>query len=232
MKTPITLAKMKYHFHYNAWRYVLLVALSIFGWNIIYTTTSYRPPENKKINFYISSSGTEASQLDTYMTSLLETTFTDMEEMTAVVMASNDGSDPYTTMQLSTYIMAGEGDVYMLSVDDFKSYSQSGGMLPLEGHVESGAIDPMDSDLTVGYQTFIDGNETHLYGIPTDKLFGMMEQFGTDNRGMVLCIMARSGNEENAAKFINQLFIDMKQDPPEWLDNYDLYVESQATDQP
>ena len=227
MKTPITKSRIRHHFQYNGWKYLVLVAASIFGWNLIYTTTSYRPPEDKRINFYVSSSGTDSAAVDEYLAQLQQTVFPDMEEMTCVAMSSNDGADVYVNMQLSTYIMAGEGDVYLINRNDFSNYAQGGGMASLDEYLAAGVLSTQDLDLSFGYKAEDEAGETHLYGIPTDQLFGLMERFGIDNREMVLCVLVRSGNEENAVKFINQLILDMKQDPPEWLDQYNAYVGSQ-----
>ena len=42
MRLPITRERIRTHFHYAWWQYVLLVCLAIFGWNLLYTTTPWQ----------------------------------------------------------------------------------------------------------------------------------------------------------------------------------------------
>ena len=51
-KMPITGRKIRNHFHYSFWKYLLLIVIAMFGWNLLYTTTRYRSPENLKVEFY------------------------------------------------------------------------------------------------------------------------------------------------------------------------------------
>ena len=48
---PITSRKIRNHFHYSFWKYLLLIAIVFFGWNLIYTTTRYRSPDTLKVEF-------------------------------------------------------------------------------------------------------------------------------------------------------------------------------------
>ena len=49
---PITKNKIRNHFHYSFWKYLVLIAIALFGWNLIYTSTRYQSPENLKVEFY------------------------------------------------------------------------------------------------------------------------------------------------------------------------------------
>ena len=42
MRLPSTRERIRTHFQYAWWQYVLLVCLAVFGWNLLYTTTRYR----------------------------------------------------------------------------------------------------------------------------------------------------------------------------------------------
>ena len=55
MKTPLTKERLKHHLAYNSWKYLLLVVLCVLGWNLIYTTTAYRPPVEKIVDVYLCS---------------------------------------------------------------------------------------------------------------------------------------------------------------------------------
>ncbi len=64
MKTPLTKARWKHHLAYNGWKYILVLILSIIGWNLIYTMTAYRPPEDKKVDVYLSLASADQTAFD------------------------------------------------------------------------------------------------------------------------------------------------------------------------
>ncbi len=216
IKTPLDRERIKNHFAYGYWKYLILIVVAVAGWNLIYQTTQYRPPEDKRIDFYVASNTMDSDAMEAWLNDARKTAFPDLELMAAyTVMAGTD--DPYAQMQLSTFIMAGEGDVYLLDAERFKSYASQGAMAPLESYVADGSLNKSGLDVSSGYVTISDTGERHLLGIPTDKLYGLINHFGIDCRGMVLCVMVRSGNENSAVKFIEYLIQNMQEPAPDWL---------------
>lgn len=216
IKTPLDAKRIKHHFAYGAWKYLILIIAAVFGWNLIYTTTEYRPPDEKRIDFYVASNTAAIETLQAWMEAVRLEVFPDLELMQAyTVMTGSD--DYYAQMQLATYIMAGEGDVYLLDKDRFSSFASQGAMVPLERYAAEGALNTQGLDLSGGYVTVTDTSERHLMGIPADSLYGFINHFGVDCRGLVLCVMVRSGNEENAIKFVDYLLTHMQEPAPEWL---------------
>jgi hypothetical protein len=216
IKTPLTSKRVKNHFAYGFWKYLILIVAAVAGWNLIYQTTQYRPPEDKRIDFYVASNTMDSDAMDTWLADVRKTAFPDLELIEAyTVMTGTD--DPYAQMQLSTFIMAGEGDVYMLDAERFKSYAAEGAMAPLENYVADGSLNSGGLDVSGGYVTESDTGGRHLLGIPADKLYGLINHFGIDCRGMVLCVMVRSGNEKKAVKFIDYLIQNMQEPAPDWL---------------
>ncbi len=216
IKTPLTSEKIRNHFAYGYWKYLILIVVAVAGWNLIYQTTQYRPPEDKRIDFYVASNTMDSDAMEAWLTDVRNTAFPDLELMEAyTVMTGTD--DPYAQMQLSTFIMAGEGDVYLLDAERFKSYASQGAMASLDNYVVDGSLKVDGLDVSGGYVTISDTGERHLLGIPADKLYGLVNHFGIDCRGMVLCVMVRSGNENNAVKFIDYLIQNMQEPAPDWL---------------
>lgn len=216
IKTPLVPAKVKNHFAYGYWKYLILVIAAIAGWNLIYSSTEYRPPDEKRIDFYVSSNTVNIDALQAWLAQTRVQAFPNLELLEAyTVMAGTD--DPYAQMQLSTFIMAGEGDVYLLDKERFLSYASQGAMAPLEEYVENGAIDPTGIDLANGYVTLADTGERHLLGIPADSLYGLLTRFGIDCRNMVFGVMVRSGNQEDTVRFIDYLISNLQEPAPDWL---------------
>lgn len=216
IKTPVTAEAVKHHFAYGFWKYLILIVVAVAGWNLIYTTTQYRPPAEKRIDFYVASSSADMDKLDAWLQEVRQQAMPDMELLQGYTLLTGS-EDMYAQMQLSTYIMAGEGDVYLLDNEQFKSYATQGAMLPLETYVASGALNLAALDVAGGYITESDTGERHLYGVPADSLYGLINRFSIDCRNMVLCVMVRSGNDENAVKFVDYLVGHMQEQAPDWL---------------
>ncbi len=212
LKTPLTKETIRNHFRYNWWKHALVIALSFFLWDMFYIQTAYHPPENKRIDLYIQSSFTKPEELDAYLYPIWQESVPDMEIVSSTVLLSGGTQDYYTTIQLSTYLMTGQGDIYMLPADEFKRYAAQGAFVNLDGYLENGQISGRNISWNKGYVTYIEtdfndkitATEYHLYGVPCDSLTGFHEAMvPTDN--MVLAVSVSSGNEENCIRFLNSL---------------------------
>ncbi len=122
----------------------------------------------------------------------------DMESMTATMLIA-DGS--YGPMQLTTFLAAGEGDVYLLPREQFLSFATTGGLIPLENNAALMSVfDEKGISLQKGWRKDTESGENHLFGIPQDKLPGL-GQYAYVEVGF-LCVIATSGNPDNALKFM------------------------------
>lgn len=204
MKTPVSSETLKQHFTYSWWKY-LLVALLAFGLvDLLYTMTAYRTPNDKKIEFYVYGM-VNTEKLSGYMEQVRETEMSDMEEMTPLMLLDDNNYGP---MQLTTYLAAGEGDVFLLPRDQFITTAANSGLIALEEDDELMAFfSGAGVSLQSGWRKNTDTGETHLYGIPQNKLPGL-EQYAYAKDGF-LCVVSLSGNEENARKFLRILCRDM-----------------------
>ena len=50
--TRITKERLKNHWMYSSWKYLLLLIICIAGWNLIYSITEYQPPREKRLEVY------------------------------------------------------------------------------------------------------------------------------------------------------------------------------------
>ena len=204
MKTPVNARTLKHHFTYSWWKYVLVFIAGIFLVNLLFTVTTPRIPEDKRIDFYIYGLSAEDT-VNAYMEKVRINEMPDMESMTSLVLYQDS---TYGPMQLTTYIAAHEGDIYLIPRDEFLSYASGGAFLPLEEDEELMTIfNEAGVDLRRGWRTLADSEETHLCGIPADTLPGLASMCYADNG--YLCILTVSGNNENALKFLRILCRDM-----------------------
>ena len=204
MKTPINAETLRHHLTYSWWKYVLVLIGGIFLVNLIFTVTTPRIPEDKRVDFYIYGLS-DSESLNAYMEKIRSEEMPDMEIMTSLTMFPNDAYGP---MQLMTYMSAQEGDVFLLTRDEFLSYASSGAFLPLEEDEElMGIFNEAGIDLRRGWRTLADSDETHLYGIPADMLPGLNALCYADNG--FLTVTVYNGNQENVMKFLRILCRDM-----------------------
>ncbi len=212
IKTPINKETVKNHITYSAWKYVVMAACVILGWSLIYTTTAYRSPQNKRVDVYIQSNTASTEMLQAFLEPIWKETTPEMETVNGVVMTLID--DYTTSMQLMTYMAAGEGDIYFLNEQYFKSFAGQGSFLPLDDLVANGTINVGDVDLSKGYVTYVeeyDENDrpiktgSNLFGIPLDSFYGFMNGMLVDNRGMYAVIIVNNQNDENVIPFFNAL---------------------------
>ena len=208
---PITSAKVKNHFHYHLWKYLLLAALSIFGWNLLFTVTQYRVPEDRKVEFYADGSvmGENAEALNVLMAQIHADVLPDMEEVGYTML---DSSEMYGQMQLMVWATAKQGDVYLLKRDRFAQMAQGGAMVNLQPYIDDGSLQVEGLTLSGGKMKNSETGETGetcQWGIPADGLT-KLASYGINPQGAVLSLLAASGNEAAAVQFLNYLLIHMR----------------------
>lgn len=211
IQMPITKRKVRHHFQYSLWMYLLLIALALFGWNLIYTTTRYQPPEDMRVEFYVQAGSTSEETLQALADRIHEQIMPEMELVTAQpVTISNDY---YGDMQITVWITAAQGDIYMLSQEYFDRFAPAGAFMDLRPYVDAGTLDTSGLDVSAGMASLTDpepGQEgKHLYGIPADQLTGFTG-YMVDPSDMVLCILYRNGNDEYSVKFLNYLLTNLR----------------------
>lgn len=211
IKLPITTRKIQNHFQYHFWKYLLLIALAFFGWNLIYTTTRYRPPESAKIEFIAEGYSVSDDALQALADQIHATVMPEMEEVTATIVTFDD---MYGDMQLVVWVSAAQGDVYLVNRERFLSMAASDGTLDLTPYVQSGALDVSGLDLSGGWVTAAGSTTSKLMGIPADALTGL-QPYGIATENNVLCLLANGGNDAYAVKFLNYLLTHMQAGSPE-----------------
>lgn len=210
IKTPLNKDTIRQHLTYSGWKYLIMAVIVVFGWSLYFTMTQYKSPQDKRIDVYVLSSSVSQDVLDAFMEPIWKETVPEMETVEGVLLI--DTGDYNTTMQISTYIAAGEGDIYILTSELFKSYAGQGAFLNLDELAENGTLDLNGIDVVKGRVSVIvdyDENfepisaEQHLFGIPLDSFDGYWEKLQLDYRNMVAAIMVNNQNDENVIPFFN-----------------------------
>jgi len=229
--TRITKARVRHHVTYNLWKYAVLAAVAILGWDLLYSVTAYRPPPDKKLDIYVVAPGADTEGMQADLLEPLQASFPDQEAFSFLHIALGSNPEPAALMQFSTYVAARQGDVFLLSTELFYQYGRDleGGMfLRLDDAIASGslAIEGIDTEIT----RFVpqDG-EAGVYGISAKTLYGLVG-YHINNESMVLAIPAYSGNQHNAVRLIGFLVERFTMEKPEWYDAYQMELRRQQLD--
>lgn len=207
LRFPLTKEKLKTHFAYAWWQYVLVVVLALFCWNLLFTTTHYRSPAHLKVEWYYDAYQAEAEQsMDELMAELHASLLSDMEEVNFVPVVLDNAYGP---MQLTVWFSAGEGDLFMLNEESFRSMASNGGIAELTPYIEDGSLQVGDLDLKKGKVTDLETGKSRLCGIPAELLPGL-EQYGLVCEGEYLCLSVTGGNLDNTMKLLNWLVQNMQ----------------------
>lgn len=225
IRTPVDKTHIRNHLAYSGWKYALLAVLSIFCWSLIYTQTAYRSPQDKRIDVYIKSSTVSTEMADKFMEPIWKSTVPSMEVVSSVSLLNS--SDYSAVMQLQVYLAAGEGDIYILPAQDYRTYAASETFLQLDDLIASGVINVDGINLDGASVMVVDDyddegspiytGEKGVFGIPMDTLYAFMDGMQLDNRGMYMCIAANNQNDENVIPFFNALLQAGRGEQPEWL---------------
>ena len=206
MKTPVNRGTIREHLTYSWWKYALLIVLGALLVNLYYTVTSYHPPAEKKINLYIYGYGDE-QKLNTYLEHVWQSDFPEMEDVSCLFLGLDE---TYGPMQLTTYVAAGEGDVFMLPRDEFVSLASSGAWVPLEEDEELMSLfESAGASLQSGWRRESGEGVSRLFGIPLSALPGLSEYVYVENG--FLCVLVTGGNVDTVQRFLHVFCRDMLQ---------------------
>ena len=207
MKTPLTKERLRNHFTYSLWKYVLLAAVAIFGWNLIYTMTAYRAPEEKKIVMGIYSYGSDEN-LTPYMEQVRTELMPDMEELSAMFILPDTS---YGAMMLTAHMYAQDCDIYVLPREQFQTYAAQSAFMPLEELLPDllADLEAAGVSLSRGYRADDETGEKHQYAIPCGDLPGIQSMLQCDTSDMYIGVFFETGNNENVLKFFEQFIRDM-----------------------
>ena len=201
----ITIKRLKNHWHYCWWKYLIFAVLAAFSVDILFVTTAYRSPESRKIELYMCNGYANATALQEDLWDDLVAACPDQEELLVANIDLVNG-DMYAPMQFNTYIAAQQGDVCLLPLDQVKGMAQGGAeyaFLELTPYVESGVI-PVDGIDLSGGMFASENGQMGLYAIPAGSLTGL-SAYGCNPAGGLFCLMSYGGNDDTAAALLGQM---------------------------
>ncbi len=211
MKTPVTKEKLRNHLTYSLWKYAVLAVVAIFGWNITYSVTAYRVPDEKKIVVGVYSYGSDEN-LNAYMEQVRLDLLPDMEQMEAMYIMPDE---TYGSMILTTRVAARDCDIYVLPRTEFQNYAAQGAYMELDEVLPDllADLEAAGVSLSRGNRINEDSGEKHQFAIPCAGLPGMQAMLQCDTSDMYIGVFFATGNDENVLTFFEQFIRDMMIEP-------------------
>ena len=149
----LTKKKLKNHLAYSWWKYALAAAVSTMLVSIVFAVTEYRPPDDKKVEFYVLNSYADTETMQADFWPLLQAWKPEQEKLTVININLTDSSNIYAPMQFSTYVAAQQGDLFLISRDEMLKITSDGAQESLVGLTLTGlnayGNDPRDSLLCI-----------------------------------------------------------------------------------
>jgi hypothetical protein len=212
--TRITKDKLKNHFHYGKWIYILIAVVAWFAVDLVYTMTEYRPDRYHRVDVQLVGNSTMADEaLDQVAKNAVAAVSPQdpkLEEVNIynIAYSGDASSDVYGAQKYAVILAEGSSSIFFVDKALLTNMVNQGGAMPLEKYVESGVL-PKDLSVTLP-EADSDGNPTgvsHIYAIDASGLGGMLsDDIGFDVRDKYALIFGACVNPDTAAAVLRNLF--------------------------
>jgi len=226
--TRMTKDKIKTHWHYHRWIYLLIALLSAFALNMLFTVTAYHPPRERRLDVQLVGMYANAEALTPFAEEALETLpfVSEVEEINFYAISLNGDQDIYGQQKYMVMLGANEGDIYFIDRRNLEQLADMGALAPLDDYIERGILNPGERDLlAVTYpepppEEGVSSRGEHVYALQAEPMYALMDgdvQFDVRDKYMVL--MGFSRNQENAALLMDYMMKTFEIPEPEWISN-------------
>lgn len=193
MRTPLTAARLRQHFGYGWWKYVLALVLTLGLLNLFFAMTGPRVPDNQRVELFVYGAANE-DIFNAYLEDVRVRKFPVQQQFTASVFTDlNEGM-----AAMGTRVLAGDGELFLLTNEVYRSYAEQGVLVPLDDHAEvitelRGLGISTDDARSQGP----DGT-LRVYGINVRALPVMESWLYDRSQDHYLCIRVANGNDDTA----------------------------------
>ncbi len=219
--TKLTLSALKNHLHYGKWVYIAIAIGAYFVGSLLYTTTAYRPPAERKVDFQIVGYVGDVEPVQKIADSLLADAQQADPSLEAIgvynIQYSGDESDVYGVQKFTVMIAAREGTVFVVERNTLELLASQHALMPLDSYVESGALDVTGLDLARA--TFEEPPENeedpptgieHVYGISCEGMKRFLDpDIAFDTADKFMAVMSYCPNPDTAVDVMTRLRVAM-----------------------
>jgi len=194
-RVEVSKETIRNHFHYDKWKYVLGIFLSIFTWSLLATVTAPQTPPEKKVDLYL----VGGFMIEEPAAEYAETMLVDFPELWEINFYNImiEGEMEYMGRQ-KLMIMTGSqtGDIYIFKKDEFDTMASLGAFIPLDDYPEITRHFTKEQLEEFTYTTDLDP-EPRIYGVPVSDVDPIGKSF-FNTEDAVIGVMAYSQNMEKS----------------------------------
>lgn len=225
--TKLKKESLKTHFHYAKWFYVVIALGAFFLGDLLFTTTEYRSPPERKVDFEIVGQYAEVETLQAVADEIMKDAAQidpTLEEigMYHIAYSGDAETDIYGAQKFMVMIAAREGHVYMLDRALMEQLLAQDAILPLDEYIDAGILkaDGLDMESVTFDEPVLDEGEQpsgkrYVYAIPCANLNRMRTpEISYDNRDKYMVMMAYCPNPETTAKVMQRVIDELTAPDP------------------
>lgn len=159
----ITRAKIIEHFRHDWYQYIITAVAAIVITSLVALMLAEKTPDENRIDIMMISSPCPSYAFG-YISDLMKTdeSLAQYDEIEFYHM-SKDNAD--RTMQLPQWLIAGEGDIFIVNQDNFRYLVEKGAIIALDDFISDGSL-----ELPGGMERDCYGYENKNYGLPLSYL--------------------------------------------------------------
>lgn len=192
----ITKERLKNHFHYGKWYYVVAIIFAVALVNIVLTVTQPQYPRESRISITMYGGVADEIVTQKWKNEILEILPDNQRQVDIISSANADGS---ADMVIVARMAATDDDIIILSTEDMKNYAAQGAFVPLDDLIGREKIKELlgVTDLSK-YEMFVEGAPgDQIYYLPLNQVEGF-DEIGLNGDNLSIGILMNSTNVQNA----------------------------------
>lgn len=198
-QSKLNKGKVKNHFQYDKWKYILGIALVIFSWSMLSTVTAPRTPADKKVDIFLVGGYMMTDESTEYANILLDE-FSELMEVNFINITLNDEMEYASRQRLMVMLGSQTGDIFSFTKDEFALMAEQGIFIPLDDYPEL-ISHFTEEELKAGIYSTEDDPTPRIYGVPISGVEPMHNTFYNTDKSF-MGVTAYSQNSEKAVEVL------------------------------
>jgi hypothetical protein len=205
IETKITTQRLKDHFYYAKWLYVVFILTGVLVFSMIFTFTAPKVPGEYKVDVSVFATSLDDNASAEWQQEILSMLPEDQQEVNIYALgfgASSEeslgGYSPYEV--IAARMAAREDDIYIMPKDIYLSLAAQGAFMEMDDVVGNYEY-PEEVDLEEYKVSYSEDENVegplHYYGLPLDNSMGLVD-IGVDPRERVIAILVYTESYDNA----------------------------------
>ncbi len=169
----ITREKIIEHFRHDWYQYIIVAVAALAITSLVALVLADKVPDEKRIDIMMISSPCPSYAFG-YISDLMLAD-EELEQYDEIQFYHMDKDNADRTMQLPQWLIAGEGDVFIMNEENFRYLVENGAIIPVDEYISNGSLVLPDGMQEECYS--VDGKS---YGLPISYLKGFENFYPID----------------------------------------------------